>query len=95
MTDTTLSPQPEIAGRSLAQLAMMRFRRNKAAITGCVLLVFITLFSLWFPARYSDTVTSMPMPLSSWNPACGPSVTPSPRSTRRPRCWTWCVPASG
>jgi oligopeptide transport system permease protein len=49
MTDTTLSPQPEIAGRSLAQLAMMRFRRNKAAITGCVLLVFITLFSFAGP----------------------------------------------
>ncbi len=49
MTDTTLSPQPEIAGRSLAQLAMMRFRRNKAAITGCVLLVFVTLFSFAGP----------------------------------------------
>ena len=49
MTDTTLPPQPEIAGRSLAQLAMMRFRRNKAAITGCVLLVFITLFSFAGP----------------------------------------------
>jgi len=49
MTDTALSPQPEIVGRSLAQLAMMRFRRNKAAITGCVLLVFVTLFSFAGP----------------------------------------------
>lgn len=61
MTDTTLSPQPEIAGRSLAQLAMMRFRRNKAAITGCVLLVFITLFSFagpFFVAHSYDQVFS-------------------------------------
>lgn len=61
MTDTTLSPQPEIAGRSLAQLAMMRFRRNKAAITGCVLLVFITVFSFagpFFVAHSYDQVFS-------------------------------------
>lgn len=61
MTDTTLTPQPEIAGRSLAQLAMMRFRRNKAAITGCVLLVFITLFSFagpFFVAHSYDQVFS-------------------------------------
>ncbi len=61
MTDTTLLPQPEIAGRSLAQLAMMRFRRNKAAITGCVLLVFITLFSFagpFFVAHSYDQVFS-------------------------------------
>ncbi len=61
MTDTALSPQPEIAGRSLAQLALMRFRRNKAAITGCVLLVFITLFSFagpFFVAHSYDQVFS-------------------------------------
>ncbi|MBX9468202.1 MAG: ABC transporter permease subunit [Rhizobium sp.] len=61
MTDTTLSPQPEIAGRSLAQLALMRFRRNKAAITGCVLLAFITLFSFagpFFVAHSYDQVFS-------------------------------------
>ena len=61
MTDTTLSTQPEIAGRSLAQLALMRFRRNKAAITGCVLLVFITLFSFagpFFVAHSYDQVFS-------------------------------------
>ncbi|QEE47189.1 ABC transporter permease subunit [Rhizobium sp. WL3] len=62
MTDTTLSPQPEIAGRSLAQLATMRFRRNKAAITGCVLLVFVTLFSfagpLFVPHSYDQVFSS-------------------------------------
>ncbi|MCJ8240229.1 ABC transporter permease [Peteryoungia algae] len=62
MTDTALSPQVEITGRSLAQLALMRFRRNKAAITGCVLLVFITLFSfagpLFVPHSYDQVFSS-------------------------------------
>ena len=34
--------------------------------------IFRTLFSCSLPLRYSDTVTSMPMPLTSWKPACGP-----------------------
>ena len=62
MTDITASPQPEITGRSLAQLAMMRFRRNKAAITGCMLLVFVTLFSfagpLFVPHSYDQVFSS-------------------------------------
>ncbi|MGC4410411.1 ABC transporter permease subunit [Rhizobium rosettiformans] len=62
MTDITVSPQAEITGRSLAQLAMMRFRRNKAAITGCVLLVFVTLFSfagpLFVPHSYDQVFSS-------------------------------------
>lgn len=62
MTDITVTPQAEITGRSLAQLAMMRFRRNKAAITGCVLLVFVTLFSfagpLFVPHSYDQVFSS-------------------------------------
>lgn len=62
MTDITASPQPEITGRSLAQLAMMRFRRNKAAISGCVLLAFVTLFSfagpLFVPHSYDQVFSS-------------------------------------
>ena len=62
MTDLTASPQPEITGRSLAQLAMMRFRRNKAAISGCVLLAFVTLFSfagpLFVPHSYDQVFSS-------------------------------------
>lgn len=62
MTDITSSPQPEITGRSLAQLAMMRFRRNKAAISGCVLLAFVTLFSfagpLFVPHSYDQVFSS-------------------------------------
>lgn len=62
MTDITVSSQPEISGRSLAQLAMMRFRRNKAAISGCVLLAFVTLFSfagpLFVPHSYDQVFSS-------------------------------------
>jgi oligopeptide transport system permease protein len=74
MTDTALSPQPEITGRSLAQLALMRFRRNKAAITGCVLLLFITLFSfagpLFVPHSYDQVFSSYV--------SVPPSLTPRP-----------------
>ena len=45
-----------------------------------------TLFSFSLPLRYSATVTSMPMPLTSWKPASGPSVLPVPRSTRKLNC---------
>ena len=62
MTDTTLSPQPEIAGRSLAQLAMMRFRRNKAAMAGCFALLLICIFSfagpLFVPHTYDQVFAS-------------------------------------
>ncbi|MGL3606532.1 ABC transporter permease [Rhizobium sp. G187] len=49
MTDTTLTQTPEIAGRSLAQLAWLRFKRNKAAISGCIMLLLIGLFSFAGP----------------------------------------------
>jgi hypothetical protein len=42
-----------------------------------------TLLSFSFPLRYSATVTSMPMPLTSWKPASVPSLLPVPRSTRK------------
>ncbi|NBB52299.1 ABC transporter permease subunit [Rhizobium sp. CRIBSB] len=48
MTDTTTSSR-EIAGRSLTELAMMRFKRNKAAMAGCVMLLLIALFSFAGP----------------------------------------------
>src|SRR5712692_2787404 len=50
--------------------------------------IFMTLFSRALPVRYSDTVTSMPIPLTSWKPASGPSVFPVPRSTRKLN-WTY------
>src|SRR3954447_2160281 len=50
--------------------------------------IFITWLCLKLPVRYSDTVTSMPMPLNSWKPAFGPEVSPVPRSTRKLN-WTY------
>lgn len=43
MTDisTTSIPEKETQGRSLFQLATLRFRRNRAAMAGCVVLFFI------------------------------------------------------
>ena len=58
----------------------------RLSVTSVALLrpvIFITLFSRLLPVRYSDTVTSMPTPLTSWKPASGPSVVPVPRSTRK------------
>src|SRR5262249_47985312 len=46
------------------------------------------LFSRSLPLRYSETVTSMPIPVTSWKPASGPSVLPVPRSTRKLN-WTY------
>jgi len=40
---------PEMKGRSLFQLAIIRFRRNRAAMAGCVMLVLIALFSFLGP----------------------------------------------
>ncbi|THF52517.1 ABC transporter permease [Allorhizobium terrae] len=48
MTDTTIT-SPTIAGRSLAQLAALRFRRNKAAMGGSIMLLLIALFSFVGP----------------------------------------------
>jgi hypothetical protein len=48
--------------------------------------ILITLFSFELPFRYSTTVTSTPRPFTSWKPAAGPSVLPSPRSTRKLNC---------
>src|SRR5438034_9054687 len=59
---------------------------------------FSTLFSLRLPFRYSTTSTDMPISLHSWKPACGPSVWPVPRSTRKLNCAygrSRCVAISG
>lgn len=65
MTDTSatqgLAPA-EVAGRSLTQLAMMRFKRNKAAMGGCIMLVLIVLFSfagpIFVPHTYDQVFAS-------------------------------------
>src|SRR5215510_3473410 len=45
-----------------------------------------TLFSFSLPLRYSASTTVISMGLHAWKPASGPSVTPSPRSTRKLNC---------
>ncbi len=57
MTDlsTNLPPQAEVQSRSLFQLAAIRFRRNKAAMAGSVMLVLITLFSFIGPHFLTHT----------------------------------------
>ncbi|WEZ82010.1 ABC transporter permease subunit [Rhizobium sp. 32-5/1] len=46
---------PEMQGRSLFQLALIRFRRNRAAMAGCIVLVLIALFSFAGPHFVSHT----------------------------------------
>jgi oligopeptide transport system permease protein len=58
MTDlagSAASVPPEMKGRSLFQLAAIRFRRNRAAMAGCVMLILIALFSFAGPFFVSHT----------------------------------------
>ncbi|MCF3643321.1 ABC transporter permease subunit [Rhizobium sp. TRM95111] len=58
MTDITTAPvaaTPEMAGRSLFQLAGIRFRRNRAAMVSCFVLVAIALFSFLGPLFVSHS----------------------------------------
>lgn len=45
----TVNSTPEVAGRSLSQLAWLRFRRNRAAMASCFVLLLIGLFSFAGP----------------------------------------------
>lgn len=64
MTDIAQTPvlTPETKGRSLFQLAAMRFRRNRAAMAGCFMLALIALFSflgpLFVPHTYDQVFPS-------------------------------------
>ncbi|MDK1389100.1 ABC transporter permease subunit [Sinorhizobium sp. 8-89] len=64
MTDIVHVPEvpAETKGRSLFQLAALRFRRNRAAMAGCVMLVLIALFSfvgpLFSPHSYDQVFPS-------------------------------------
>src|SRR5678815_205021 len=60
---------------------MPRFSVTSVALFSPVIL--IGLFSFELPLRYSLTATSVEIALTSWKPARGPSVLPSPRSTRK------------
>lgn len=65
MTDISVSQSAspgEVTGRSLTELAMLRFKRNKAAMAGCVMLFLIALFSfagpLFVPHTYDQVFAS-------------------------------------
>lgn len=78
MTDipATIIPPEESKGRSLFQLAAMRFRRNRAAMTGSVLLFLITVFSFFGPYVISHTYDQV---FSSYV-AVPPSIEPLPKA---------------
>ncbi|APG88501.1 oligopeptide transport system permease OppC (plasmid) [Sinorhizobium americanum CCGM7] len=65
---------PETKGRSLFQLAALRFRRNRAAMAGCVMLALIALFSFvgpfFSPHSYDQVFPSYV--------SIGPSLEPRP-----------------
>ncbi|WP_421386618.1 ABC transporter permease [Agrobacterium tumefaciens] len=76
MTDISgnIAPQPSVKSRSLFQLAALRFRRNKAAMAGSIMLVLITLFSFICPHFLSHTYDQV---FSSYV-SVAPSLEPRP-----------------
>ncbi len=76
MTDISgnIAPQPSVKSRSLFQLAALRFRRNKAAMAGSIMLVLITLFSFIGPHFLSHTYDQV---FSSYV-SVAPSLEPRP-----------------
>lgn len=76
MTDISgnVAPQPLVKSRSLFQLAALRFRRNKAAMAGSIMLVLITLFSFIGPHFHTHTYDQV---FSSYV-SVAPSLEPRP-----------------
>ncbi|MBP2234567.1 oligopeptide transport system permease protein [Sinorhizobium kostiense] len=76
MTDILQVPaaSPETKGRSLFQLALIRFRRNRAAMAGCIMLLLIAIFSFvgpfFSPHSYDQVFPSYV--------TIGPSLEPRP-----------------
>lgn len=76
MTDIsgTIAAQQSVKSRSLFQLAALRFRRNKAAMAGSIMLVLITLFSFIGPHFLTHTYDQV---FSSYV-SVAPSLEPRP-----------------
>ncbi|WHA43690.1 ABC transporter permease [Agrobacterium larrymoorei] len=76
MTDISgnIAPQQSVKSRSLFQLAALRFRRNKAAMAGSIMLVLITLFSFIGPHFLTHTYDQV---FSSYV-SVAPSLEPRP-----------------
>ena len=78
MIDTFVPAARDVKGRSLFQLAVMRFRRNRPAMAGAVMLVLITLFSFFGPFFASHTYDQV---FSSYV-TIPPSLEPRPGADR-------------
>jgi oligopeptide transport system permease protein len=78
MTDipTTIVPPDETRGRSLFQLALIRFRRNRAAMAGSIMLLLIMLFSFVGPYFISHSYDQV---FPSYV-AVAPSIEPLPKA---------------
>ncbi|MCO4319299.1 ABC transporter permease subunit [Phyllobacterium sp. 21LDTY02-6] len=78
MTDipTTIVPPEETRGRSLFQLALIRFRRNRAAMAGSIMLLLIMLFSFVGPYFISHSYDQV---FPSYV-AVAPSIEPLPKA---------------
>ncbi|MFA7416255.1 MAG: ABC transporter permease subunit [Rhizobium sp.] len=74
MTDMTTLTETTVAGRSLSQLAWLRFRRNKAAMGGTLVLLLVAVFSFFGPFFSSHSYDQV---FSSYV-SVGPSLSPRP-----------------
>lgn len=77
MTDIpgTVAHQPMVKSRSLFQLAAMRFRRNKAAMAGSIMLLLITLFSFIGPNFLTHTYDQVFSSYAPWRRALSRALT--------------------
>jgi len=74
MTETTAVSEKSVTGRSLGQLAWLRFRRNKAAMGGTLMLLLVAVFSFFGPFFSPHSYDQV---FSSYV-SVGPSLSPRP-----------------
>ncbi|MHB0953095.1 MAG: ABC transporter permease [Allorhizobium sp.] len=74
MTDMTAVSEKSVTGRSLGQLAWLRFRRNKAAMGGTFMLLLVAVFSFFGPFFSPHSYDQV---FSSYV-SVGPSLSPRP-----------------
>ena len=74
MTDMTAVSEKSVTGRSLGQLAWLRFRRNKAAMGGTFMLLLVAVFSFFGPFFLPHSYDQV---FSSYA-SVGPSLSPRP-----------------
>lgn len=74
MTDMTAVSEKSVTGRSLGQLAWLRFRRNRAAMGGTLMLLLVAVFSFFGPFFSPHSYDQV---FSSYV-SVGPSLSPRP-----------------